>query len=64
VAAGPVGAGRAGEGRGIARNKRTKHPHRKTSAQFYVVRPGHAVRLFALRRHMLYMMDDGANVAV
>jgi hypothetical protein len=27
VAAGPAGAGRAGEGRGIARNKRSKRPH-------------------------------------
>jgi hypothetical protein len=41
------GADRAGEGRGIAHNKRTRHSHSKTSAQFYVVRPGHAVRLFA-----------------
>jgi hypothetical protein len=47
VAAGPAGADRAGEGRGIARNKHTKHPHSEISAQFYVVRPRHDVRLFA-----------------
>jgi hypothetical protein len=34
-------ADRGGEGRGIARNKHTKHPHSKTSAQFYVVRSIH-----------------------
>jgi hypothetical protein len=37
VVAGPAGEDRTGEGGGIARNKHTtKHPHSKTSAQFYV----------------------------
>jgi hypothetical protein len=62
VAAGPVGADRAGEGRGIARNKHTKHPHRKTSAPCYVVGPGHAVRLFAAIYDILHV--TGANMAV
>jgi hypothetical protein len=55
-AGGPAGADRAGGGRGIARNRHSKHPHSKTSAQFYVVRPRHAVRLSALRRHPPYII--------
>ena len=62
---GPVGADRAGEGRGIARNKRTnKHPHSKTSAHFYVVGLGHATCRASLRTSPPYIVRDGANMAV